>query len=371
MNMEDGVWRTVGGRRIFIKNGQDLSSAMKASGKFNKKKKKIDLNDHKEIDRIADSYENIDNYELDDITRDYIKNRRKEMAQAEFTNKANEIHEKSLARAIENEKSMDEDKRYNTNSEANDKELTFEEKREYLKKKNIDALNNFTKDDDDTFIRKEYDRQKKAEEAKESEKTTDEDKRYNTKSETKRLEEIQRQAQAKYDHAKDKYEHYKFDDGEDAKKYREEYNKAKDELTKADREYGEHLAKESGKSILINEYNKTTSRGSMSDDSFIEQARKSGMSDEQIAKEVYKKHNGPESNNTSDNNIKRLLAKQKKEEALAKGDKDTASRFERYEKEFESRVSSNEDWVKKAFAQYKKDHPRTKLTINDFKRQQK
>lgn len=31
-----GVWRTVGGRRIFIKDGQDLSSAMKESGKFRK-----------------------------------------------------------------------------------------------------------------------------------------------------------------------------------------------------------------------------------------------------------------------------------------------------------------------------------------------
>ena len=31
-----GVWRTVGGRRIFIKDGQDLASAMKESGKFRK-----------------------------------------------------------------------------------------------------------------------------------------------------------------------------------------------------------------------------------------------------------------------------------------------------------------------------------------------
>ena len=30
----DGVWRTVGGRRIFIRNGQDLASAMVESGKF-------------------------------------------------------------------------------------------------------------------------------------------------------------------------------------------------------------------------------------------------------------------------------------------------------------------------------------------------
>ena len=33
-----GVWRTVGGRRIFIKDGEDLETAMKNSGKFCKKK---------------------------------------------------------------------------------------------------------------------------------------------------------------------------------------------------------------------------------------------------------------------------------------------------------------------------------------------
>lgn len=39
MNYDDeigGVWRTFGGRRVFIKNGQDLATAMKESGKFKK-----------------------------------------------------------------------------------------------------------------------------------------------------------------------------------------------------------------------------------------------------------------------------------------------------------------------------------------------
>lgn len=47
---ENGVWRTVGGRRIFIKEGQDLASAMKESGKFSKKetKDKKDYNNLKE-----------------------------------------------------------------------------------------------------------------------------------------------------------------------------------------------------------------------------------------------------------------------------------------------------------------------------------
>lgn len=31
-----GVWRTIGGRRVFIKNGQDLPTAMRESGKFGK-----------------------------------------------------------------------------------------------------------------------------------------------------------------------------------------------------------------------------------------------------------------------------------------------------------------------------------------------
>ena len=33
---EEGVWRTIGGRRVFIRTGQSLSDAMKESGKFNK-----------------------------------------------------------------------------------------------------------------------------------------------------------------------------------------------------------------------------------------------------------------------------------------------------------------------------------------------
>ena len=38
--MADGVWRTIGGRRVFIKDGEDLATAMKNSGKFKDVKKK-------------------------------------------------------------------------------------------------------------------------------------------------------------------------------------------------------------------------------------------------------------------------------------------------------------------------------------------
>ena len=108
---------------------------------------------------------------------------------------------------------------------------------------------------------------------------------------------------------------------------------------------------------LTKEYKKySDSTGSMSDDAFTEKARALGMSDEEIAKQIYAKHDGPESNTSSDNNIKRLLAKQKKEEALAKGDKTTADRFERYEKEFENRTSqSSNTELKEKMDQLRKD----------------
>ena len=55
----NGVWRTIGGRRVFIKDGQDLSSAMKESGKFSRVAKNQKLykdlkEENKESDKKAD-----------------------------------------------------------------------------------------------------------------------------------------------------------------------------------------------------------------------------------------------------------------------------------------------------------------------------
>ena len=44
-----GVWRTVGGRRIFIKDGEDLATAMKNSGKFGNKKNNKDNDLYKNV----------------------------------------------------------------------------------------------------------------------------------------------------------------------------------------------------------------------------------------------------------------------------------------------------------------------------------
>lgn len=79
-----GVWRTVGGRRIFIKDGQSLSNAMKESGKFKKGSKKRESQDDfekrearmmelaKKMDDMTDKGED-DNPEFEKMAEEYDK----------------------------------------------------------------------------------------------------------------------------------------------------------------------------------------------------------------------------------------------------------------------------------------------------------
>ena len=57
MSDDDGVWRTIGGRRVFIKNGQSLPNAMKASGKFDK-----EIKQNKERIEKLSFYDVLDEY---------------------------------------------------------------------------------------------------------------------------------------------------------------------------------------------------------------------------------------------------------------------------------------------------------------------
>lgn len=64
-----GVWRTVGGRRIFIKEGQDLSSAMKESGKFDKQSTKENHPKPKLLEQLEDLSKN----NIENILKNYEK----------------------------------------------------------------------------------------------------------------------------------------------------------------------------------------------------------------------------------------------------------------------------------------------------------
>lgn len=51
-----GVWRTIGGRRVFIKDGEDLETAMKNSGKFGNDKTNL-KDSYENLEKVADKFE--------------------------------------------------------------------------------------------------------------------------------------------------------------------------------------------------------------------------------------------------------------------------------------------------------------------------
>lgn len=63
--MEDGVWRTIGGRRVFIKEGQTVTEAMRNSGKFENKlgveiqSKQLELFNKRTLSRINELEEEL------------------------------------------------------------------------------------------------------------------------------------------------------------------------------------------------------------------------------------------------------------------------------------------------------------------------
>lgn len=96
--VEGGVWRTISGRRVFIKDGQSLTDAMKSSGKFkdlkeskeskyDKLKKRYDA----EFKRLNDLMEKGENPPLEEI--DALMDMEKELEQLKAGDDAIEAHE--------------------------------------------------------------------------------------------------------------------------------------------------------------------------------------------------------------------------------------------------------------------------------------
>lgn len=76
---ENGVWRTIGGRRIFIADGEDLATAMKKSGKFGNNNK--DKSDNEKLaNELVNFVKDYDIYEFrnayddeEDAVKDTLK----------------------------------------------------------------------------------------------------------------------------------------------------------------------------------------------------------------------------------------------------------------------------------------------------------
>lgn len=136
----DGVWRTVGGRRIFIRTGQSLSDAMKSSGKFKSQKKiKMSYEDkEKEMEKLAKKMDELSEQDKDDTE--------------EF---------KKLEKQYDNlmEQNKDEDRKILNKDNSN--ESTYEDREAKMEKlaERMDKLSDEGKDDTPEFrkLEKQYD----------------------------------------------------------------------------------------------------------------------------------------------------------------------------------------------------------------------
>lgn len=126
-----GVWRTVGGRRIFIKDGEDLETAMKKSGKFDKnteeKNKKIVEYENKK-DKLENKMNSLNYEELNEMfnkandpdTRDIIMNKMQEKDVVKFGKEIYGIDMKdidykgSFEDALKYTNDLNKDKKYQT-----------------------------------------------------------------------------------------------------------------------------------------------------------------------------------------------------------------------------------------------------------------
>lgn len=105
---ENGVWRTIGGRRIFIKDGQDLASAMKESGKFSKKTKNENKNQYQLENKLKTIQNRID--EIEDSTEYYFGNEKLSEELDDLLEKRDNLQKEILDEKAKKDKKMIQDK---------------------------------------------------------------------------------------------------------------------------------------------------------------------------------------------------------------------------------------------------------------------
>lgn len=133
MANEKGVWRTIGGRRVFIKEGQDLASAMKESGKF-KSAKKIKIGDDrdKKLDDVIEKNKNKTQGELRKAISESNDETEKIGLKKLYDDMINE--DKNIAKAMTEEKKANEpiEKRLEKQNRYTESESIKEVKDKYM-----------------------------------------------------------------------------------------------------------------------------------------------------------------------------------------------------------------------------------------------
>ena len=236
---EDGVWRTIGGRRIFIRKGQNMSDAMKESGKFKSKKdiehQKNKIKNDIEANRFSDNKEREEMWE----NHDALDKLSKEGETSELKSKLDQLRKDRAGLVYNLEKGTlkdlsDEEKLKRVNDELNtmakdkeriakiDKEALDYQKQKYGEdSKEYKDAQSYINQGDDTF--------KKATPEKKSNELSESDRKKKIEELEKKKEETQGFLQKGA--------------------IQEEIDMLKDNFTGTKEEYREHLSKEREKRL--------------------------------------------------------------------------------------------------------------------------
>lgn len=399
--MEDGVWRTIGGRRVFIKKGQSVSSAMKESGKFNKANKTKKEREAEFEKNIEEQYNRFHGKTDKEVAEEIAKERGERL----LTDKEQKQREVEFMKNLEKE--VDNKKQAKAGSKITSDSYNKQMDAEYKKLKDgkistEEYLKNTDKISDEYYKERNklYDDYKKIDKNAKNEGTIDElREKYEKASGTKGSNDDSfTMYNSKYD------KEVKVKKGADGKWIDSDGNKYMGYLSKEDvKSYfkGDWKEQKSNANDIINsQLNKTR-------DAKVEVAEALGLKFEKdnqwkSTSQLYKEQKGKDLVETAINSkdakkYQDFVSEYRNKEL--KGEKTSFSDradIDKYAKEngldadslyYMSKIASesdrrklrkasetdsgNSDWVKKAFQDYKKEHPKTKLTIDDFRKKQK
>ena len=347
-DFEDGVWRTVGGRRIFIRDGQSLSDAMKSSGKFKGKTAKQKVEEGKK--KLAESYSD---EELDQEIKSYQKELKE--LEADYTGVPSQY------RAAQTEQYG---KRYDE-IENRINELKAEKKA----RKSKDIMNM-----DPNEFKKEAELEKRVAIEKEQFRKEQESSKVKTLSGKNETDNKGREvSQKEYDEFRQAYkdgrisqEDYRNDNYDAMKRAQATaYLKQNSNLTdKQAQDYANRLEKQaSSKSVKTQQSDIEQVTGSKVKESFETDLYGNGketrfMLDDGRWVSHTTESFGDKVDQWSVNELK--------------NGKIDSTNYKSYDDMMKNLGKSGSgDWVRNAFNQYKKDHPGTKMTIADFKKANK
>lgn len=153
-NEDDGVWRTISGRKVFIRDGESLSSAMSRSGKFSKMSR---------VEKNKDKYDKIDKFKKRKATNKFEE---PEPKKKEKIHLVKDKDNRYVVSRGEDDNTAIENYKRNYGDDKERQELTSEERRSSLMKftqENKDKIRQWANEYDEETNKRAFEKARQGE----------------------------------------------------------------------------------------------------------------------------------------------------------------------------------------------------------------